>query len=406
MLNQLIVKEKNFGIFLGSVFISSLGNSMNLVAIFLYIYSFYQIEAYLSYLFLSFSLPIILLAPFIGHYVDGKDMKKVLITADIVRAALLLCLLVVDNIWMVIGLYALITIFTNAFEAAEWKVIPNLCPESLIHKANANKYLIEKVIRLLAPILAVWIVEWYSVKLVFILDAVTFAGSALLLSQITFKKHEVAPQSRASKEKKKMGLMNRLHDVKEAFVASRHAISHFSLILFIMAVLFILDLFQGASTIVLIPFIDRVLEQPPAFYGYLVSVMSLGSVVGSFLSSTLKKARPFTVWLVGIGLGGLSQIGFGFSFFYSSLWFGFLISIGITIAGIAGRTLFQTYIPEAHLGKIMGVFHSLREGAFLLSVFVGGYISVVMDLRLFFILLGIVMLIAVIIGVPFRIKQR
>ena len=394
--------NNNFNWFLASVFVSSFGSYMNTTAILTYVYTIKHNEAYLSYIYIGFSLPIILLAPFIGSIVDRSRIKKVLIYSDLLRAVLLLFLIMfIDNIWALIFLYILISIFTQAFDTAEWKVIPNLFDKARISTANANKYLIEKTVSLFSPAIAVLLIRIFSVKIIFIIDAITFLFSAIFLSKIKFNEKTIAEQQKDAQEPPDLFIKKPVKYIvgfKNNIYQMRKYTTYFFSTLFIMIVLIILDFFQGATTIVLIPFIDRILHKPPEFYGVMITVMGLGSLLGGFIVSHLKKSNLFIRWLVAIGIAGIFQISFGLSNFYTSFVFAFLTTMVISISSITSSAIIQTNISEQHLGKVVGVFNSLRETAFLFSILLGGYIGLIINLRIFYILLGGVMLFFSIIG--------
>ncbi len=390
------ILNSNFNWFLASVFISSIGSYMNLTAILTHVYSMKHSETYLSYIYIGFSLPIILFSPFIGSIVDKTSIKKVLIYSDLIRAVLMMFLITfINNIWAIIFLYIAITIFTQAFDTSEWKVIPNLFDREQINKANANKYMIERTVSLFAPVLAVLLIRLFTVKIIFIIDAITFLFSAYFISRMRFnEKSTINKQKDSQKEpnnfmkeplKYIIHLKNNIHQMKKYT-------THFMSTIFIMIVLIILDFFQGATTIVLIPFIDRILDKPAEFYGVMITVMGFGSLFGGFIVSRIKKSNLFIRWLMAIGITGVFQISFGLSSFYSSFLFAFLISTTVSISSITSRTILQANIAENHLGKVIGVYDSMRETAFLFSLLMGGYIGMVMNLRYFYLLLGGVMI--------------
>jgi len=68
----------------------------------------------------------------------------------------------------------------------------------------------------------------------------------------------------------------------------------------------------------------------------------------------------------------------------------------ISISSITSSAIIQTNISEQHLGKVVGVFNSLRETAFLFYILLGGYIGMIINLRIFYILLGGVLFFSII----------
>ena len=91
-----------------------------------------------SLLVLTFGLPALLFAPIAGAYVDHWDRKKVLVVANLLRAALVLTYVLVDhNLWLILVISFIVSSILQFFVPAETASIPNVVPKSLLLVANS-----------------------------------------------------------------------------------------------------------------------------------------------------------------------------------------------------------------------------------------------------------------------------
>jgi len=131
-----------------------------------------------------------------GGFVDRTRRRGVLITADLVRAAVLLTLpatavLGVLNIWLVYGAAALVAGASVLFDIADHAYLPGLIDRDQLTDGNARLSATESVAEIAGPALAGLLFQWLTAPFAVAVNAVTYAISAVFLG--TIRKPEPEP---------------------------------------------------------------------------------------------------------------------------------------------------------------------------------------------------------------------
>lgn len=132
-------------------------------------------------------LPPALVSPFAGVIIDRLPRKLVMILSDILRALLVLVLLSVEgpgDIWIVYVITALKFALTSFFEPARSAIIPNLASRAELVAANGLSGATWSAMLAIGAALGGLVVGTLGVRLAFLLDALSFLLSALLIHTI------------------------------------------------------------------------------------------------------------------------------------------------------------------------------------------------------------------------------
>lgn len=124
-------------LWLGELFTQISINLLNFFLIFL-VFSLTGSNTAVSWLVISITIPAILFGLIAGVYVDRWEKKRVLYTANIVRAILLIILaLLHTNLMIIFIVAALVSLLTQFFIPAESPLIPEIVEPKLLYSANA-----------------------------------------------------------------------------------------------------------------------------------------------------------------------------------------------------------------------------------------------------------------------------
>ena len=82
-------------------------------------------------------IPGLFIAPFIGVVVDRIDRKKVMVTADLMRAVVFVCLPLVRTVPGLVVASLVLEVFTLAWSAAKESTVPNVVPTEKLTTANS-----------------------------------------------------------------------------------------------------------------------------------------------------------------------------------------------------------------------------------------------------------------------------
>ena len=168
--------------------ISLFGDRVNQIALAALVYEVTKSPLAVALAFVAGTVPNLVLSPIAGAYVDRWDQKQVLIVSDILRASLVLLVpvAILVNVWLAYPLVFLITTVSIFFRPARASVLPRIVPERDLMPANSAMWVAETLADVvnypLAGLFVVFLAG--SLPLAFWFDAVTYLGSAVLLSTL------------------------------------------------------------------------------------------------------------------------------------------------------------------------------------------------------------------------------
>jgi MFS family permease len=147
-------------------------------------------------------LPQTFIGPIAGVVNDRISRKRVMIAADLVRAAIVLSMLLVrsrSTVWLVYPLLLAETLMAAFFEPARSSVIPNITPRNDLVVANTLSSMTWSMNLVLGATIGGIVAAFLGRDAVFLLNALSFLASAVLIRRMRFvEPHaEGAPPLRA-----------------------------------------------------------------------------------------------------------------------------------------------------------------------------------------------------------------
>jgi len=144
-------------------------------------------------------LPQTFVGPIAGMVNDRISRKKVMITADLARMGIVLAMLLVRSrsmVWLVYPLLVLETIMAAFFEPARSSVIPNIAPRRDVILANTLSSTTWSINLVLGATLGGLVAALLGKDAVFLVNALSFLASALLIRGMRFEEPHVVSQAR------------------------------------------------------------------------------------------------------------------------------------------------------------------------------------------------------------------
>ncbi len=140
-------------------------------------------------------LPQTLVGPSAGVVNDRVRRKRVMITADVVRAGVVLSMLLVrsrSTVWLVFPLLVMETVMAAFFEPARNSVIPNLVGRQEVIVANTLSSITWSFNLAIGASLGGVVAVFLGRDAVFVLNALSFVASALLIGGMKFDEPHTA----------------------------------------------------------------------------------------------------------------------------------------------------------------------------------------------------------------------
>ncbi|MHB8507282.1 MAG: MFS transporter [Candidatus Dormibacteria bacterium] len=275
--------------------LSNFGDMLTTTGLALAAYGATRSTASVGLIFAARALPNLLFGLPAGGLVDRYDRKVVMVGMDVLRAVLvgLLPLLLTAPFALVLGLAFLVSCATVLFNPARSAALPDIVPSHMLQGANSAMSFIEKLTEILGYGAAAVIILIGGLPLVFVIDALTFVLSAVIVIAITFP--EVILETRPS-----LTFRQARRDVVEGLQVVRdikelRAIIPFSTLMVVAG---------SAIGPLMVPLaIDR-LHAGSFGFPLLEGAIAGGAIIGALLTSILEFTRRGTSMLVGAVLMG------------------------------------------------------------------------------------------------------
>lgn len=183
MKNKLGIK---FIMFWASQTVSQLGSSMTSFALIIWAYKQTQSAMTVSLLTFFSYLPYILVSLFVGSFVDRHKKKSIMLCSDSVAAICTVVIAVLTisgqlKIWHIYSLNAVIGIM-DAFQSPASSIsIGLMVPKERLSNASGMNSFSSSLLSALAPMLATFLISFWGLVGVLIIDLATFAFAFLVL---------------------------------------------------------------------------------------------------------------------------------------------------------------------------------------------------------------------------------
>lgn len=366
-MNTKLIKQRDFFLLIMGKLVSLLGSNMQQFALSLYVLSLTGSATIFASILSVSILPRLLLSPIAGVFGDWFDRKRTIVLLDLLN-------------FIIIGIYAVIFIISGRltlpmiyilvilleiteifFGSAMSAVIPSMVEKEDLLDANSINSLVMNIGQLLAPVLGAIIYGSFGLKLVMIINSLSFLLSAISETLINIPKKHKKPK-KISVKVFKMDLMEGINIIKgNKFISTMIYLG--TLINFIIAPIF---------SVGLVFIIKEVLKATDFQFGIFQMALSASMIAAPFFASgyirKVKVGKLCYLSFVSIALSILvmavipSKAILGN--FKSNLIpyillsiISFMVGVFATIANIALGTIFDQVTPIELLGRTSTVFN-------------------------------------------------
>lgn len=335
------LEKRNFGLYAVGRFVSMIGSGIQMIAIPLYILDLTGSGAMMGiFTFLNW-LPTLAMAPFAGVLGDRWNRKKIMVNTDFARGSLILILALLAvtnnmNIYILFVCQVIISLLDSIFVSSTAAMIPELVKEDDLMRANSLMASLSSISWIVGPILGGVVYGFGGIKMVFLINGVSFVLSAI--SEL-FIKYVSKTQS-----KEKLALENVKRDFKEGFSFIKGNRNLLTLLIFFCSINFLMN----PAFAVVIPFVmKKVIGFSPETYGVIQSTFMVGLLAGNILIASIL-AKKSSKLLIKLGLFGTTSITvfLALSFFPES------------VSYFGGPTLKLVTVLGSLLA-VMGIFNAL-----------------------------------------------
>jgi DHA3 family macrolide efflux protein-like MFS transporter len=187
-----VLFTKNFFALWAGQIVSEFGDRLNQMALIALVYSKSPGSVMaMANLFFFVLIPVFVVGPVAGAYVDRWDRKIVMIVSDVLRGVLVLLIPLFVVLDMMIPIYMIVFLIfstTRFFLPSKLAIIPAIVSEEKILIANSLSNTTRMIATILGFAIAGFIIKWIGYMWGFYLDSASYFISAGMIALITPKK--------------------------------------------------------------------------------------------------------------------------------------------------------------------------------------------------------------------------
>lgn len=363
---SLLRRNRNFRRLYVASLISLGGDWFLLVALFGLALDLTSSPVTVALLIASQEIPFFLMSPVGGHLADRLSRRMLMVACDVVRAVLCFGFLFVRDagtMWLAFALLAVISSFAAVFDPASSAAFPNLVERRDLATANALFGSLWGTMLAVGAALGGVVAALIGREAAFVIDAMSFAISALLLARIAGRFSEERP------EHDQTGLV--AATVETARYARR---DHRVLALLSVKAGFG---FAAGALVLISVFAQEVFHRGEIGIGILMSARGIGALIGPFLGRRFAGPQDrYLFTAIGVALVTFG-VGYGLLGLMPSLLLAGLAVMVAHLGGGAQWTLssygLQRIVPDRIRGRIFSFDNALITLTLTISSLVTGW---------------------------------
>ncbi|MCQ0957250.1 MFS transporter [Bacillus cereus] len=376
-----IWSNKIFSYFFLASCISLIGNSMVTLVLPLWVMKLTNSPLLVSGVNVAIATAAILFAPVTGTLADRMSRRKLMIIADVMRCIVMILIAVIAfyNKMLYIPLLILLIIrsigsalFTPASNAA----LVTYVEEKHVQQAITLRQISIQIISVAIPLMASFLISIFNFHGVFMLDAITFFISFLILMNIKF------PRELKIEKKKPF-----YEDFREGFSIFN---SNQSLKTLLMSAA-VINLLGAACMLSLQVIVVREMDLSTRWYSIVFVASPIGILIGAFITKKIRIYKTITTAFIFTAIMGIFNAAMGttvnpvlFSVYY------FLSGIAFGVSNVYFGVLYRKLIPNEVQGRFFGFLSSLLLVSTPVGIALTGYFLESISASIVFIIIGII----------------
>lgn len=377
LLSALLDFPRPFSLFLGGLTLSKLGDAIYTFALPWIAYELTGSALIMGTLYATEILPVLAFGAFAGVFVDRWDRRRLMMTADLLRAGLvaaipLLHLAGALQVWhLYVAAFAL-SLLSLAFDVATTTVIPEVAGSDLT-RANAAHQLAMQLASMAGPALAGLLIAALGGYNALWLDALSFGATLLTLLLMPTLRQRAASTAQSV-----------LAGIAEGF---RWMMGH-AVIRTLALQAMIGNFGFGMVSAVLMFYLRDTLGLSAELAGLDYAMLGVGGVLGSIailpLSRRFRRGQLYPV-IIFFGLVGLLVMAGLRTWWAPGLGFGMVSACNIAWV-VLSTSVRQELIPADLMGRVISFTRMLSTAAMPVGATLGGILVERMDPAVIFLI--------------------
>ena len=368
--------NRNFRLLAIGQAISNMGDFVYSTTLLIWVFTLTHSAAAVSGVLIAQYLPVFILGPIAGVFVDRWNRRRTMVMSDAIRAFVALLPIFVPLVFRLPTIYAsvfLISTFSRFFMPARAGMLQVIVAEDQQPQAASISQATFALSFIIGPAIASPLYFAVGPVVACIINAVSFLISAISVQAIRASKEELHPYHKPESENASGGINNIL---RELLVGLRFVV-HTRALLVVVFLILIAMLGGGALNALDIIFVSQRLQVSSSLYGPLVAIGGLGTLIGAIGAGFLsKRVMPRHILAGSVFLLGLGLVIYAFQTQYIFAVVVMFIT-GIPQGGIdVGFTpILLGTTPRSLIGRVESVIETAMFGISLISIALAGYLG-------------------------------
>ena len=328
-------------------------------------------------------VPVLLLGFAAGAVVDRRPRRRVMIAADLARAAVALALAAFGtNLPVIYAAAFALSAGTVFFNPAASSLLPSVVRPADLVAANSALWSAAVLSQIALAPLAGALVAFAGARPAFLLNGASFLVSAVLLARLPVP--GPAPVAEAGRR--------RLTDVKEGLLL----ICRSRFLGTLAVVQGTAALSAGATSALLVVLAERHLDAGPSRFGLLIGAIGVGAGLGPLVLRRVLSdpRRPGLLFGPYLLRGGVDLTLAASSSFTVAIGALVTYGVGTSTGMVTYNSLLQTTVPDRLRGRVFAFYDVLWQGARLVSLAAGGLLADAVGVRAVYVAGGLLLLAA------------
>ena len=322
--------------------------------------------------------PVLLLGFLAGAVVDRHPRRRVMVVADLGRAAIAVALAAFgDNLAVIYAAAFGLSVGTVFFNPAASSLLPSVVHPDDVVEANSALWSAAVISQIALAPLAGALVASAGAGPAFLLNAASYLISAALLRGLPAHAHPAQAPRR------------RMADVAEGLRIIRRS----RLLGTLAGVQALAALSAGATSALLVVLAERHLGAGAGRFGLLIAAIGVGAGLGPlllrrFIADPRRPGVLFGPYLLrgGVDLTLAATTNFGVAMGALGIY-----GVGTSTGMVTYNSLLQTTVPDRLRGRIFAFYDVVWQGARLVSIAAGGVLADAFGIRAVYVLGGLLL---------------
>jgi CRP-like cAMP-binding protein len=377
-----VFRKRDFRLLWSAQLVSTIGTALTDLAAGILVFRATGSAASVGLMFIAASIPTLVVGLIAGVFVDRYDRRKIMVSADLLRAAIVVAIpfLVQVNIALLYVAVAAVSSISQFFNPANDAVLPEVATDEELAAANSWMMISSFGSTSIGFALSGLLATAFDINWAFRLDALTFLFSAACLVFLRVGKIQ-------TEDKTSVGVV--VANLREG-IATLTGTPVLRSLFISGAPVF---LAFGLWNVLLLPFAIDALHATEFEYGLQEGLTSVGFVFGSLMMAKYSSRLPEGSWMV------LAVVGMGIC----GVLYGLASSVGVAIllvtfsgffnapSSISRRVLLQRSTPRELRGRVFSAYAVARDVLFLVGISMAGLADII-EIRVLVVLSSLVLI--------------